>query len=86
VVALVEEMPMADRRGNRGTALGFASVAPMKTIDIDQPATLPTPPAERKATDLCGNEYVGARCIRQRGHEGRHECLYWQGTIPLRWD
>lgn len=58
----------------------------MKTIDTDLPATAPLPSERSKATDLCGNEYVGARCIRQRGHEGRHECLYWQGTIPLRWD
>ena len=77
---------MAVQRGSRGTALGFGLDAPMKTIETDLPAPTPTPLAERKATDLCGNEYVGARCIRQRGHEGRHECLYWQGTIPLRWD
>ena len=77
---------MAGRRPRRGTALGFASVAPMKPIETDLPATSPSLPPERKATDLCGNEYVGARCIRQRGHEGRHECMYWQGTIPLRWD
>ena len=75
---------MAAPRPSRGMPLGFAIVAPMKTIDTNLPAA--SPPPERKATDLCGNEYVGARCIRQRGHEGRHECLYWQGTIPLRWD
>lgn len=76
---------MAGPRRSRGTALGFGSLAAMKTIETELPTSTLTPP-ERKTTDLCGNEYIGAKCIRQRDHEGRHECLYWQGTIPLRWD
>lgn len=57
----------------------------MKPAETDSPSPSAPPPQEPK-TDLCGNEYVGARCVKLRGHEGRHEVVYWQGTIPLRWD
>jgi hypothetical protein len=41
---------------------------------------------ERKTTDLCGQEYTGARCMKTRGHEGRHECLFWRGSESLLWE
>jgi hypothetical protein len=40
----------------------------------------------RKTVDLCGHEYAGARCTRQRGHDGQHACLYRAGAHWLRWD
>jgi hypothetical protein len=41
---------------------------------------------ERKTVDLCGAEHSGARCVRERGHEGHHECPRWDRSEPLRWD
>ncbi len=41
---------------------------------------------ERKTTDLCDHEHVGARCMRRRGHEGRHECFFALGGHALHWD
>jgi hypothetical protein len=41
---------------------------------------------ERKTIDLCRHERDGARCIRERGHEGHHESLLWNRIEPLRWD
>ncbi|MBA3499516.1 MAG: hypothetical protein H0T65_04030 [Deltaproteobacteria bacterium] len=58
----------------------------MKTHETESPSPSAPAPQEPKTTDVCGNEYIGARCIRMRGHDGRHEVVYWQGTIPLRWD
>ena len=40
---------------------------------------------EESTTELCGHEYAGARCTRQREHDGQHECLYWRGARTLRW-
>ena len=42
----------------------------------------------RKTPDVCGNVYAGARCIKQRGHDGRHECVSRAGEHQhaLRWD
>ena len=41
---------------------------------------------DRKTTDLCGHEHAGARCMKTRGHDGRHECLCWRGDESLYWD
>ena len=40
---------------------------------------------ERKTVDLCGEEHAGARCVRERGHEGQHEAVVWTRPDPLRW-
>jgi hypothetical protein len=41
--------------------------------------------AERKTTDLCGDQvHVGIRCMRPKHHEGDHECYRVAGT-PVRW-
>jgi hypothetical protein len=58
----------------------------MKPPETDLPSPSPAPVPQEPKADICGNEYVGARCVKLRGHEGRHEVIYWQGTIPLRWD
>ncbi len=55
-------------------------------MKVDQPA-LPDPAKDdRKTTDLCGHERLGARCMRRHGHDGRHECVYWRGNEALEWD
>jgi hypothetical protein len=54
----------------------------MKDIELvhSQPNT-----KERKATDLCGEESDGARCMRHRGHDGEHVRLFWNGRHSPRW-
>ena len=41
---------------------------------------------ERKTVDLCSQPHAGARCVRERGHDGQHECPLWYLVEPLRWD
>jgi hypothetical protein len=41
---------------------------------------------ERKTVDLCSQQQGGARCTRERGHDGQHECPMWNLIEPLRWD
>jgi hypothetical protein len=42
---------------------------------------------ERKTVDLCSQQHGGGvRCVRERGHDGKHECPMWQHVEPLRWD
>ena len=66
------------------------SKLPMVTTKTDaQPPTADSPKVEaknHKTTDLCGNEYAGARCMKKHGHEGMHECLYWNNEQSVRWD
>ena len=46
----------------------------------------PSSTETRKTAELCGSEYAGARCIKHRGHDGRHECFSRTGEHALRWD
>lgn len=41
---------------------------------------------ERKTVDLCGHEEPGVRCVRERGHDGQHECPMWTRPEPYRWE
>ena len=40
---------------------------------------------DRKTIDLCNDEHRGARCTRERGHNGDHECPFWRGDQYLSW-
>ena len=40
---------------------------------------------ERKTIELCLVEHRGIRCVRERGHQGHHECPRWNHVEPLRW-
>jgi hypothetical protein len=43
--------------------------------------------SERKTVDLCSQQHDNrARCVRERGHDGQHECPMGQLPEPLRWD
>jgi len=56
----------------------------MLKVDEDVVALSST---EKKSTDLCMQERdTGARCMRTRGHDGKHECLVWPTGTPLRWE
>jgi hypothetical protein len=55
----------------------------MPTMDPELPRKLTD---ERKTVDLCGHEKAGARCVRERGHDGLHECPLWTSELPLRWE
>lgn len=48
--------------------------------------TSPSRQNERKTTDLCAQEHDGARCMRHRGHDGKHECPFWRGGLSLQWE
>jgi hypothetical protein len=54
-------------------------------MERNEPELPPVPPDERKTVDLCGHEHQGARCIRDRGHDGLHESPRWDRSEPLRW-
>ena len=41
--------------------------------------------AERRTVDLCAHQIAKARCIREHGHDGMHECPVWYSDVPLRW-
>lgn len=41
---------------------------------------------DKKTIDLCDSERDGARCIRRRGHEGKHECMQWRTDQWTTWD
>ena len=40
---------------------------------------------ERKTIDLCGEQHRGARCFRERGHAGQHECPLSNAQAVVRW-
>jgi len=70
----------------RGTTLGFVAAVITSKPTLSTADVLRAEAKERKTTDLCGNEYAGARCMRKHGHEGMHECLYWNNEQSVRWD
>ena len=41
---------------------------------------------EQKTVDLCGHEHAALRCVRERGHDGQHECPVWQRSELVRWE
>ena len=41
---------------------------------------------DKKTIDLCDSVRDGARCIRRRGHEGKHECVQWRTVQWVAWD
>ena len=42
--------------------------------------------AERPTVDLCGDQRFGGRCIRERGHKGKHLGPNWRETKLVTWD
>ena len=41
---------------------------------------------EQKTVDLCAHEHAGLRCVRERGHDGQHECPVWNRSELARWE
>ena len=52
------------------------------------PQFAPLARPERKTVDLCAAEDNGRRCIRERGHDGVHECIVVMtgATLPSTWE
>jgi hypothetical protein len=69
------------RGGGDGTWID-GRPATMKTNDPELSRILTD---ERKTVDLCAVDHKGARCVRERGHEGQHECPRYDHFEPLRW-
>ena len=47
-----------------------------------------TDTTDRQTRDLCGQEQeqAGARCMRHRGHDGKHECMSWRTGRWVEWE
>ena len=44
------------------------------------------PKQERPTVDLCGDQRFGGRCIRERGHTGKHLGPNWREDRLVTWD
>ena len=80
-VILAERTRERARRRADGTWLDGRR-ATMETNDPELPRAQSD---ERKTIDLCTIEHQGARCVRERGHGGQHECPRWDRSELMRW-
>ena len=53
----------------------------MREHEEDQPKS-----ETRKTVDLCGQQGETSRCMRERGHTGKHQCLSWQTAEWVDWE